>query len=119
VRHLKTLSLLAALLGLLCAGIASADNTSKSKAKSYAITIASNVKVGEVVLPRGEYKVKVDGANAIFTRDGSGKTFSAPAKIEAANESFDQTSLHTIQDGSDHRLTAIELKGTQSLLKFD
>ena len=119
MRHLKTLSLLAALLGLLCAGIVSADNGAKSKAKSYAFTVASDTKVGAVVLTRGEYKVKADGANAIFTKDGSGKTFEAPAKLEPTNENFSRTSLHLIEDGGENRLVSIELKGTQTLLKFN
>jgi hypothetical protein len=119
VRHLKTLSLLAALLGLLCAGIASADNGAKSKAKSYAFTVGSNTKVGAVVLPKGEYKVKLDGASAIFKQDGTGKTFDTPAKLEPAKESFDRTSLHIIEDGGQSRIVSIELKGTQTLLKFD
>lgn len=119
MRHLKTLSLLAALLGLLCAGIASADNGAKAKAKSYAFTVGSDTKVGTVVLTRGEYKVKLEGADAIFTKDGTGKTFNAPAKLESTNEKFDRTRLHLVEDGGQGRIIAIELKGTQTLLKFD
>jgi uncharacterized membrane protein len=119
VRHLKTLSLLAALLGLLCAGIASADNGAKAKAKSYAFTVGSDTKVGTVVLTRGDYKVKLEGTDAMFTKDGTGKTFNTPAKLESGAEKFSRTSLHLVQDAGQGRIVAIELKGTQTLLKFD
>jgi len=119
VKYLKTLAFLTALLVLFCTGIASAADAAKSKAKSHAFTIVSDTKVGDVVLTRGDYKVKVEGANAIFKNEENGKTVSAPVKVEQASETFDKTMLHTMQDGSANRLTAIELKGTQTLLKFN
>lgn len=115
----KSLVVLAALLGLLCVGVASADNGSKTKAKRYEITLTSNAKIGAVVLPRGEYKFKFDGTNATFTKEGGGKTYTAPAKLEPGKEDFAQTMMHFVQDGDDIRILSIDLKGTQTLLKFN
>ena len=49
--------------------------------KSYDVIFSAPAKVSGVKLPAGEYKVKVDGANAIFT-DSKSKTVSAPVKVE-------------------------------------
>jgi hypothetical protein len=108
---------IAILLGLLAGGIASAKGG--GKAKNYEITVSSATKVGAVVLKPGDYKLKVEGANAVFTKEGSDATFTAPAKIEEGKEMFDRTLVHQVQDGGQSRIISIALKGTQSLLKFD
>ena len=115
----KNACVVAALLGLFCAGIASADSGAKNKAKSYDITIGSAAKVGTIVLDRGDYKLKVEGDNATFKKDGSGKTFTTPAKLETAKDEFDRTMIHQVQDGGQSRIISIELKGTQTLVRFD
>ncbi len=110
---------LAVLLGLLTVGIASANGGGKDKAKSYELTLGSATKVGNVVLKPGEYKFKLDGANAVFTKAGSDATFTAPAKLETGTESFSKTLIHQVQDGAQSRIISIALKGTQNTLKFD
>jgi hypothetical protein len=120
MRNLKTnFVFFAVLLGLLCVGIASANGGGKDKAKNYEISVRSTTKVGAVVLKPGVYKFKVEGSNAIFTRQGSNTVFTTPAKLETVKEDFDNTMFHQIQDGGESRIISIELKGTQSLLKFD
>ena len=119
MNNLRRAWILAALLGLLCVGIDSAADSSKGKSKSYGITVGSATKVGSVVLSPGEYKFKVEGDNATFTKEGSGKTFTIPAKLEAGKEAFEQTMLHQVNEEGQKRIVSIELKGTQTLLKFD
>jgi hypothetical protein len=109
----------AVLLGLLTVGIASANGGGKEKAKNYEITVGSPTRVGTVVLKPGDYKFKVEGSNAIFTKSGSDTTFTTPAKIETGTENFDRTMIHQIQDGGQARIISIVLKGTQNTLKFD
>ena len=111
--------LFAVVLGMLSVGIASANGGGKDKAKNYEISIKSATKVGTVVLKAGDYKLKLDGANAVFTRETSDTTFTTPGKLETATGHFDKTIIHQIQDGDQARIISIELKGTQSLLKFD
>ena len=115
----SSICVFAALLGVFCMGIASADNGAKNKSKAYEITIASATKVGTVVLTPGDYKLKMDGETATFKKDGTGKIFTAVAKLEAGKEDFDQTMIYQVQDGGQNRIIAIELKGTQTLLKFN
>lgn len=115
----KSVVFFAALLGLLSVGIASANGGGKEKAKTYEISVRSATKVGTVVLKPGDYKVKVEGANAIFSKEDSNTTLTTPSTLETVNDHFAQTILHQVQDGDQPRIVAIELKGTQSLLKFD
>ena len=48
--------------------------------KSYDVTFSTSATVAGVALAAGEYKVKVDGANAVFT-DRKSKSVSAPVKV--------------------------------------
>jgi hypothetical protein len=109
----------AAVLALLFVGVASANGGGKDKAKNYEISVRSATKVGSVVLKPGDYRIKVEGSNAIFSKEDSSTTFTTPGKLETVSSHFDKTILHQVQDGDQARITSIELKGTQSLLKFD
>jgi hypothetical protein len=109
----------AVVLGMLSIGIASANGGGKEKAKSYEISVRSATKVGTVVLKPGDYKFKVEGENAVFSKEDSNTSFTTPAKLETVNDHFDKTILHQVQDGDQPRIISIELKGTQSLLKFN
>jgi hypothetical protein len=115
----KSIVLFAALLGLLCVGVASANGGGKDKAKNFEISVHSATKVGTVVLKPGEYKIKVEGANAIFIKEDTDTTFTTAGKLETTSGHFNTTILHQVQDGDLLRIVSIELKGTQSLLKFD
>ena len=48
-----------------------------ANAKSYTITLSSPTKAGSVRLAAGEYSLKVQDSNAIFTNVQNGKTFTA------------------------------------------
>lgn len=109
----------AAVLGMFSVGMASANGGGKEKAKSYEVSVRSATKVGTVVLKAGDYKLKVEGADVIFTKQGDRTTFTTPGKLETVSSHFDRTSLHQVQEGNQTRIVSIELKGTQSLLKFD
>jgi len=107
------------LLGLLIVGIASANGGGKDKVKNYELTIGAATKVGSVVLKPGEYKFKVEGTNVVFTKQGNDTAFTVTAKTESAKAEFTKTITHQVQDAGQPRIIAIELKGTQSLVKFD
>jgi len=102
------------LLSANLAGAAAAE-----KAKSYSFSLASAAKVGNQVLTRGDYKVKLEGANAIFTKENTRATVTAPGKLETGKEKFDRTIIHQINDAGQPRITSIELGGTNGLLKLD
>jgi hypothetical protein len=85
--------------------------------KSYGVTFTAPATVAGVQLPAGEYKVKVDGANAVFT-DHNLKSVSAPVKVETSAKKFQYTAVDTSKDGAVQKINAIELGGTTTKLEF-
>jgi hypothetical protein len=97
-------------LGLASLGIANA--------KSYDIILSSTSKVGNMELKPGEYKLKVDGSQAIFTDVESSKTYTAPVKIDNNGKKFDQTTVETTKQGDMDNVVAIDLAGSNTKLQF-
>ena len=85
--------------------------------KSYDVIFSAPAKVSGVKLPAGEYKVKVDGANAIFT-DSKSKTVSAPVKVETGSKKFAYTSVDASKNGDIDTVNAIELGDSTTRLEF-
>lgn len=82
-------------------------------AKTYDITIPAPAKVGNVELKPGQYKLKIEGAVAVFT-DSHNKSFSVPAKVETSDKKFNYTRLETAnRDGMD-TIQAIDLEDSNT-----
>jgi len=102
---MNTKSLL--LIGTLAlAGIASA--------KSYDIVLSAPTTAGSVQLAAGEYTLKVQGTNAVFTNVENGKKVTAVVKVENGAKKFDQTAV----DSTNNKITAIELGGSSTVLEM-
>jgi len=86
-------------------------------AKSYDITLSSPAKAGALQLPAGEYSVKLEGANAVFTNE-EGEKLSAPVKVVTENKKFRYTAVETTRTNGTDQVTGIELGGSATLLKF-
>jgi hypothetical protein len=86
--------------------------------KSYSITLPVAAKAGSLSLAAGDYSLKIDGANAIFTEPRTHKTFSAPIKIETATRKFNYTAVETAPEGGEERITSIELAGSTTQIEF-
>ena len=86
-------------------------------AKQYTITLVKPVQVGSVKLAAGEYKVKLDGANAIFT-DSKKQTFTAPAKTEKVGKKVPFTAVETKDVESGTKLDCIDLEGADFKVIF-
>lgn len=115
----RSIVIFLALLGMFSVGIASANGGGKEKSKGYEVSLRNTTKVGSVVLKAGDYRLKLDGANAVFTKESTGETFTTTGKLETVKDRFDKTGLHQVQDGDQPRIISIELKGTDTVLKFD
>ncbi len=85
--------------------------------KSYDVIFSAPAKVSGVKLPAGEYKVKVDGTNAVFT-DSKSKTVTAPVKVETGSKKFAYTSVDASKSGDVDTVNAIELGGSTTRLEF-
>jgi hypothetical protein len=77
-------------------------------AKSYDITVTATVKAGEVELKPGQYKIKIENGQAVFT-DSHDKSVSVPAKIENAEKKFNSTRLETASHDEIATIQAIDL----------
>src|SRR6476659_5044245 len=87
-------------------------------AKTYDIVLSNPTKVGSVQLKPGQYKLKVDGANAIFTDLNSSKSFTTPVKVETGDKKFDDTRVQSTKDTDGDRINEIDLGGSKTKLGF-
>ena len=86
--------------------------------KSYDVIFSAPATVSGVKLAAGEYKVKVDGTNAVFTDAKSFKSVSTPVKVQTSEKKFQFTAVDaTKADGVD-KVNAIELGGSTTKLEF-
>ena len=86
--------------------------------KSYEVIFASTAKIGALKLAPGQYTVKVDGSNAIFTNEVNSKSVSTPVKIETGKKKFQYTAVDSTKDGDTEKVNSIELGGSTTTLEF-
>src|SRR5215475_494902 len=87
-------------------------------AKSYEIILSGPTKAGSLELKAGQYRLKVDGGNAIFTDINSAKSFTTPVKVETTEKKYDDTRVQTSKDGSVDKIEEIDLGGSKTKLGF-
>ena len=97
---------------------ASLSIASAKSGKSYDIVLSSPTQVANVQLKAGEYKMTMDGSNAVFTDVDSGKKFTAPAKLETGNRKYDVTAIETEKKADAEHMQAIELGGSSNKVEF-
>jgi hypothetical protein len=85
--------------------------------KQYSIILNQPVQVGAVKLAPGEYKLKVDGANAIFINKQR-KEFTAPVKVEALTKKTPVTAIETKEENGTSAITIIDIGGAEFKLVF-
>jgi hypothetical protein len=90
-----------------------------ASAKSYSIAFPGLTMVGSAQLPAGDYTLKVEGANAVFTNVDSNKTVTTPVKIENADKKYAVTSVETTQEGDAQHVKDIQLGGSTTKLDFE
>jgi hypothetical protein len=103
---------------LLLVGALALASLSLASAKSYDITLTQAAKAGSVQLAAGQYRLKVDGSNAVFTSVDGNKSVSVPVKVESAEKKFDQTAVETNDSNGASKVEAIELGGSTTKLEF-
>jgi len=107
---MKSLSMLVGILALATISFAST--------KSYTISLTHPAKAGSQSLTAGDYKVKVDGPNAVFTDLRTSKSVSVPVKVETTEKKFKVTSVDSTLDGAAERINSIQLGGSTTKLDF-
>jgi hypothetical protein len=89
-----------------------------ASAKSSSVTFTTPSKAGATNLKPGEYRVKVEGGQAIFTDEQQGKSFSIPVKIEQSDKKFSDTSVDSSNANGIDTIHEIDLGGTTTRLEF-
>jgi len=85
-------------------------------AKSYDIVLNNPSRAGATELKPGEYKLKVEGSQVIFSREG--KEWTVPVKAGApAAKKFEQTTIESSNQGDMDTIKAIDLAGSNTKLE--
>jgi len=85
--------------------------------KSYDIVLRTTTEAGSMQLAPGEYRLQVEGSNAIFTNLETNHSFVASVKV-ATTEKHAVTAVETKnEEGSEH-IVAIDLGGSSETLQF-
>jgi len=103
---------------LILAGVLSLASLTIVSAKSYEIVLSSPTKVGTVQLKPGQYTLKVQGSNAVFTDVETSKSFTTPVKVENGNTKFDETKIQSNKQGDTDQIQEIDLGGSKTKLGF-
>jgi hypothetical protein len=97
-------------MGLASLGIASA--------KSYDIILSDATMAGTTQLQPGEYKLKVEGSQVVFTDVQTSKSWTAPIKVQNVDRKFGRTVVETTQQGDMAHIDAIDLAGSNTKIAF-
>ncbi len=103
---------------LLSVGALALSTVAIASAKTYDVTLSNSAKAGSVQLAPGQYKLKVEGSNAIFTDTQSRKSVTVPVKVENGKSKYSATALDTSKQSGTEQITSIELGGSMTKLEF-
>jgi hypothetical protein len=101
------------MVGALCLSAVTVVN-----AKTYAFHLSTPSMAGTVKLPAGDYKMKVDGTNAVLTQVDNDKTYTTAVKVDTEKKKFEQTTVVTDNINGAAHITAIEIGGSTTKLEF-
>jgi hypothetical protein len=102
---------------LLIVGAIALSSLGIASAKSYDVVLSQPAMAGDTELKAGEYKLKVEGSQAIFTDAQNAKSsVSVPVKIENSDRKFNSTALETTNQSGTASIQAIELGGSNTRL---
>jgi hypothetical protein len=89
-----------------------------ASAKSFDVSIAEPSIVHNLRLKPGEYRLKLQGTNAIFT-DADGNSFKTAVNVEQETKKFSDTEVMSTKDAGQERIEEIRLEGTKMKLEFN
>jgi VCBS repeat-containing protein len=103
---------------LLIVGALTLSSIGVASAKTFDVVLGAPAMAGTIELKPGDYKLKVEGSQAIFKELQSSKSFTVPVKVESADRKFGQTVVEsTTQNGMDN-IQSIDLAGSNTKLEF-
>ena len=87
-------------------------------AKTYEIILSGPSKAGSIQLKPGQYKLKIEGSNAVFTDESNSKSYTTPVKVQTGEKKFDGTKVQSTKDGNVDKIEEIDLGGSKTKLGF-
>jgi hypothetical protein len=105
------------LRSLVIVGALALSSAVLASAKTYDITLPAATKAGAVELQPGQYKVKIEGSQAVFTDDHN-KSFTVPATMENGDRKFNYTSVETADHDGTNTMQAIEIGDSKTRVKL-
>jgi hypothetical protein len=106
------------LKSILMVGALSLSSVILLNAKTYEIHLYTPAMAGTVQLPAGDYKLKVDGTNAVLKDTDSNKTYTTAVKVETEDKKFDETAVITDNNNGATHIRSIEIGGSNTKLEF-
>ena len=100
---------------LLIVGALTLASIGVASAKSYEVVLTAPAMAGSTELKPGEYKLKVQGSEVVFT-DENAKSVSVPVKIENGSKKFGYTSVESTNKGGMDTIQAIDLANSNTRL---
>jgi hypothetical protein len=102
----------------LIAGALTLASVGAASAKSYEITLVSPAKAGSSQLKAGQYKLKVEGSQAVFVSEQDASSVTVPVKIEHNGQKFDQSAVETQNKDGVDIVREIMLGGTDTKVEL-
>ncbi len=87
-----------------------------ASAKSYGLRLFEPAMAGNTELKAGEYKVTIDGSNAVL-KNGKSEN-QVPVKVESAGAKYDATSVKYVVVNGKKQIQEIHLGGSNTKLVF-
>ena len=86
--------------------------------KTYPVSLNHPSMVGNTLLRSGEYRLEVDGSQAVFMDLSRHKAAEANVKLDSASKKFQSTEIETRDVDGKTKLEQIRLGGTATILEF-
>lgn len=103
---------------LLIIGALTLASVGIASARTFDVIFSGPAMAGSTELKAGEYKLKVEGSQAVFTEAQGTKSYTVPVKIENNQRKFDQTIVDSTSENGMDNVHAIQLGGSTMKLEF-
>jgi hypothetical protein len=101
---------------LLIVGALSLVSLNIASAKSYDLVLSAPAMAGTTELKAGDYKLKLDGSQAVITGQQNNASVTVPVKVENSGKKFGYTTVESTNQGGMDTIQAIDLGGSNTRL---
>ena len=93
---------------LVIAGVLTLSSLSVASAKSFDVVLSQRAMAGNTELKAGEYRLKAEGSQAVFTDARDYRSITVPVKIENGTRKFGQTAVESTSENGMENIRIIE-----------